>query len=336
MRLRMFAIAAGFEDADDCDALRHDPVFKMVVGHAPESGAPAVLAADHVAVGERACRKIELAECMGALVDQCCDGYRRAPEQIILDIDDTLDRGARAGSNCRCLNAHYDERCFLPIHIYGGLSGKPVAMILRAGMTPGGVEVRTILKHLVKRIRGHWPRVRILVRGDSHYGRHEAMEWCENNGVDYIFGLAGNKVLAALVRAAADNLCVRRAISGKEKLRRCLALGYGAESWKRERAVVARLEATTLGLDIRYVVTSREPLTISMKPSIVRAAKPRTSSSCTRPSSLPIGPPAEIRAPIRCASSCTPPPIGSITASGPRRPRARPWCWPSSAPCACA
>ena len=153
-------------------------------------------------------------------------------------------------------NAHYDERCFLPIHIYEGASGKPVAMILRAGKTPGGVEVRTILKHVIKRIRGHWPKVRILVRGDSHYGRHEAMEWCENNGVDYIFGLAGNKKLAALVRAAADNLCVRRAISGKEKLRRCLALRYGAKSWKRQRAVVARLEATTLGLDIRYVVTS--------------------------------------------------------------------------------
>ena len=94
------------------------------------------------------------------------------------------------------------------------------------------------------------------MRGDSHYGRHEAMEWCENNGVDYIFGLAGNQKLAALVREQADALCVRRAISGNEKLRCCLRFRYGAESWKRRRAIVARLEATTLGLDIRYVVTS--------------------------------------------------------------------------------
>lgn len=254
LRLRMFAIAAGYEDADDCDALRHDPVFKMAVGHAPESGAP-LCSQPTMSRLENAPGKIELARMQGALVDLFCDSYRRAPEQIILDIDDTLDR-VHGQQQLSLFNAHYDERCFLPIHIYEGLSGKPVAMILRAGMTPGGVEVRTILKHLVKRIRGHWPRVRILVRGDSHYGRHEAMEWCENNDVDYIFGLAGNKKLAALVRAAADNLCVRRAISGKEKLRRCLALGYGAESWKRQRAVVARLEATTLGLDIRYVVTS--------------------------------------------------------------------------------
>ncbi len=67
-------------------------------------------------------------------------------------------------------------------------SGKPVAVILREGKTPASVEVRTILKHVIGRIRGHWPKVRILVRGDSHYGRVEAMEWCEEQGVHYIFG----------------------------------------------------------------------------------------------------------------------------------------------------
>src|SRR5277367_5944037 len=87
-------------------------------------------------------------------------------------------------SNCcnqqlSLFNAHYDERCFLPIHIYEAASGKPVAMILREGKTPSGEEIRTVLKHVIKRIRRHWPRVHILVRGDSHYGRDEAMEWCE-------------------------------------------------------------------------------------------------------------------------------------------------------------
>ena len=254
LRLRMFAIAAGYEDADDCDTLRHDPVFKMAVGHAPESGA-ALCSQPTMSRLENTPSRIELARMQGALVDLVCDSYRRAPEKIILDIDDTLDR-VHGQQQLSLFNAHYDERCFLPIHIYEGLSGKPVAMILRAGKTPNGVEVRTILKHLIGRIRGHWPKVGILVRGDSHYGRHEAMKWCENNGVDYIFGLAGNKRLAAMVRAETDDLCVRRAISGQPKLRRCLALSYGAESWNRQRAVVARLEATTLGFDIRYVVTS--------------------------------------------------------------------------------
>ncbi|HUW80012.1 MAG TPA: transposase [Acidocella sp.] len=106
------------------------------------------------------------------------------------------------------------------MHIYEGTSGKPVAMILREGKTPSGKEVRTILKHVIKRIRAHWPKVQILVRGDSHYGRREAMEWCESAGVDYVFGYGGgNSVLDAMVRDDADALCVERATSGEEKLR---------------------------------------------------------------------------------------------------------------------
>jgi hypothetical protein len=154
-------------------------------------------------------------------------------------------------------NAHYDERCFLPIHIYEGTSGKPVAMILREGKTPSGKEVRTILKHVIKRIRSRWPKVHILVRGDSHYGRHEAMEWCESQGVDYVFGFGGgNSVLNAMICEQADALCVERATSGAEKLRRFARLRYGAKSWKRERRLVARIEATPKGLDVRYIVTS--------------------------------------------------------------------------------
>ena len=120
-------------------------------------------------------------------------------------------------------NAHYDERCFLPIHIYEGTTGKPVAMILREGKTPSGKEVRTILKHVIKRIRSHWPKVAILVRGDSHYGRDEAMEWCKNHDVDYVFGFAGNDVLHVLTREAADAICVQRALSANPSHRRLLA-----------------------------------------------------------------------------------------------------------------
>ncbi len=131
-----------------------------------------------------------------------------------------------------------------------------MAVILRPGKTPSGVEVRTILKHGIGHIRRHWPKVRILVRGDSHYGRDEAMTWCEANGIDYIFGLSGNDVLAAMLHPAADALCVKRALSGAAKLRRWSKLRYGAKSWDAPRRVIARLEATRLGLDIRYVVTS--------------------------------------------------------------------------------
>jgi Transposase DDE domain group 1 len=84
-------------------------------------------------------------------------------------------------------HAHYDSRCFL--------TGKPVAAILRPGKTPDRAEVALVLRHVIRRIRARWPKVDILVRGDSHYGRQEAMSWCERNRVGYVFGLAGNQVL---------------------------------------------------------------------------------------------------------------------------------------------
>lgn len=254
LRLRMLAIAAGYEDADDCDALRDDPAFKMAVGRLPESGA-ALCSQPTMSRLENAPSRTALARMMGAMIELFCASYARPPAAIVLDIDDTLDR-VHGQQQLSLFNAHYDERCFLPIHVYEGTSGKPVAIILRPGKTPGGVEVRTILKRVVAHIRRRWPRVAITVRGDSHYGRPEAMAWCEQNGVDYVFGLAGNDVLRAQLRAVADDLCVRRAESGEEKRRTWAETSYAARSWARQRRVVARLEATTLGLDTRYVVTS--------------------------------------------------------------------------------
>ena len=254
LKLRMFAIAAGYEDADDCDSLRYDPIFKMAVGRLPESGDP-LCSQPTMSRLENAPSKIEIARAMAAMVDQFCESYRRAPVSITLDIDDTFD-AVHGHQQLSLFNAHYDERCFLPIHIYEGTSGKPVAVILREGKTPAGVEVRTILKHVIGRIRGHWPKVRILVRGDSHYGRVEAMEWCEEQGIDYIFGFGGNAVLKAMTQEAADALCVERATRSAAKMRSFATLSYGAKSWNKERRIAARIEATQKGLDIRYVVTS--------------------------------------------------------------------------------
>ena len=255
LRLRMFAIAAGYEDANDFDRLRYDPIFKMAVGRSPESG-DALCSQPTLSRLENAPSRTELGRMMLAMIGQFCASYSRTPPSIVLDIDDTFD-AVHGHQQLSLFNAHYDERCFLPIHIYEGVTGKPVAIILREGKTPSGKEVRTILKHVLKRIHEHWPKVHILVRGDSHYGRHEAMEWCEQHGVDYIFGYGGgNSVLDAMVRADADALCVERAISGAQKLRSFAKLRYRAKSWTCERRLVARLEATQKGLDVRYIVTS--------------------------------------------------------------------------------
>ena len=204
---------------------------------------------------ENAPSRIEVARMTAALVDIFCRSFPAPPTAITLDIDDTCDP-VHGRQQLSLFNAHYDTRCFLPVHVYHVESGKPVAVLLRPGKTPSGAEVRTLLKHLVRRIRRHWPRTRLTFRGDSHYGRIEAMAWCEENGVDYIFGLAGNPVLHRFAYGVADDLKVRRAEAGAEKMRSFAAFDYAAGSWNRERRVVARLEASARGFDARYIVTS--------------------------------------------------------------------------------
>jgi hypothetical protein len=130
-----------------------------------------------------------------------------------------------------------------------------VVTILRPGKTPDGKEVRAHLRRLVRRIRRHWPNTVITIRGDGHYGRREAMDWCENNGVRYVFGLSKNAILDALVYAKADEVRTRHA-TGKADVRDYTETRYAAKSWSHPRRVVARFEATPKGLDTRYVVTN--------------------------------------------------------------------------------
>ncbi|BAR57098.1 putative transposase [Bradyrhizobium diazoefficiens] len=124
------------------------------------------------------------------------------------------------------------------------------------GKTPGGVEVRAHLRRLVRHIRTRWHNTQITFRGDGHYARPEAMAWCETNGIDYIFGLSGTKPLARKVDEVADDIRTRRAIENLPVLRGYTETRHKAKSWDRERRTVARIEATMLGLDIRFVVTS--------------------------------------------------------------------------------
>ena len=181
--------------------------------------------------------------------------YPAPPAAVTLDIDDTL--GVVHGHRQLSLfNAHYDERCFLPIHIYETATGRPVAMILRPGKTPTGKKVRGHLRRLVRRIRRHWPATRLTIRGDGHYSRPEVMDWCDEVGIDYVFGLPGNAVLARAVEDTADDIRTRRAETKNPGLRGYTETRYRAKSWKTERRACARIEATTLGLDIRFVVTS--------------------------------------------------------------------------------
>jgi hypothetical protein len=254
IRFRVLLIAAGYPDANDCDALRRDPAFKMAVGRPPESGAD-LCSQPTMCRLENLPTATALKRMMAAMVGLFCDSFAEVPRRIVLDIDDTEDR-VHGGQELALFHAHYGGRCFLPIHVYEAITGKPVAVILRPGKTPDGAEVTLVLRHIVRAIRARWPRVDILVRGDSHYGRPEAMAWCERNRVGYVFGLAGNRVLLTHVAGLAEQAALRRVEGAAEKVRRYAEFAYAAKTWGVERRVIARVEASDRGSDSRFVVTN--------------------------------------------------------------------------------
>jgi hypothetical protein len=254
LRARMLAIACGYEDADDLDYLRDDPGFKLACGRLPDSGAN-LCSQPTVSRWENAPTLREVIKLTYAMVDLYCASYARPPRAVTLDIDDTVDV-VHGHQQLSLFNAHYDERCFLPIHVYDTAMSRPVAVLLRPGKTPSGLEIRNHLRRLIRRIRVHWPHTRLTIRGDGHYGRPEIMAWCEANDIDYVFGLPGNKVLDRLVEPAADDLRVRRAEEQAAIVRGYTETRYGAKSWHCQRRVAARIEATTKGLDIRMIVTN--------------------------------------------------------------------------------
>ena len=254
LRARILAIACGYEDADDLDHLRGDPALKLACGHLPDSGRD-LCSQPTMSRWENAPSLREVIRLVRVMVALYCGSYDRPPASVTLDIDDTLDV-VHGHQQLSMFNAHYDERCFLPIHVYDTATSRPVAVLLRPGKTPSGQEIHGHLRRLVRMIRGHWPHTHITVRGDSHYARPEVMDFCDANSIDFVFGLAGNAVLRHLVEPAADHVRVRRAEANAAVIRRYTETRYGAKSWNANRRVAARIEATTQGLDIRYVVTS--------------------------------------------------------------------------------
>ena len=281
LRARMLAIACGYQDGNDFNFLRSDPAFKLACGRLPDKGAD-LCSQPTISRWENAPTLREIIRLTYALVDIWCRTYTKPPASVVLDIDDTLDV-VHGRQKLAEWNAHYDERCFLPIHIYDTATGRPVTMIQRPGKTPSGKEVRAWLRRLIKRIRRHWPKTRITIRGDSHYGREEAMSWCEANGVDYIFGLSGNAVLDRLVDAAADDIRVRRAEGRHAVLRGFAETRY--RLWRKSGECRARKQGQPSGskLDAHeaFILDLTETIKdISLADIAERLKKERGLSAC--------------------------------------------------------
>ena len=260
LRARMLAIACGYEDANDLAHLRSDPAFKLACGRLPDSGDD-LCSQPTMSRLENLPSRSEIRALIGVMVDVYCASYQRAPKTVTLDIDDTVEV-TYGKQQLSFFNAYEDEYCFKPIHVYDAANARPVLVLLRPGQTPSGREVRAVLYLLIKRIRTHWPKTRITIRGDSHYGRPEAMQWCEKNRVKYAFGIAGNSALEAHVQPTANAIAASYASACKrvgqdaDKVRGFTEFRYAAASWTTERRLIARVEASAMGVDRRYVATN--------------------------------------------------------------------------------
>ena len=256
IRFRMLMIAAGYEDGNDADTLRGDPMFKLALDRLPS--------------GEELCSQSTISRLENlpdlrallrlgrALVEQYCGSFGAVPKRIVLDIDDTFDR-VHGGQQLRLFNAFYDDYGFQPIVVFDD-EGRFVTALLRPGKRPSGVEIRGFVRRLVGAIRAQWPRVEILLRADSHYAAPEVFEWCRANRVDWIFGLAGNVALARHVTALEASTAARfqAAAPGRVKVRRFMQFYDAAASWSRVERIIARVEAGPEGTDTRYIVTNLE------------------------------------------------------------------------------
>jgi hypothetical protein len=253
LRFRMLMIAAGYEDGNDAASLRHDPAFKLALGRLPEGAAlcsqPTISRLENLP-GPRA-----LIRMARAMVGLYCASFRQVPRRITLDIDDTFD-AVHGGQQLRLFNAYYDEYGFQPIVVFDG-EGRPVAALLRPARRPTGQEVRGFLRRLVREIRGHWPRVEILLRADSHYCAPEVLDFCRAERVDFIFGVASTTTLRGHVETLERSTAARQAAAaGPDKLRRYKEFHDGAASWSRVERIIARVEASAQGTDTRFVVTN--------------------------------------------------------------------------------
>jgi hypothetical protein len=253
IRFRMLMIAAGYEDGNDADAQRRDPMFKLALDRLP-SGTE-LCSQSTISRLENLPDVRALLRLGRGLIEQYCASFRQVPKRIVLDVDDTFDR-VHGGQQLRLFNAYHDDYGFQPIVVFDG-EGRFVTALLRPGKRPGGREIRGFLRRLVGAIRATWPRVEILLRADSHYACPEVFDWCRANRVDWVLGLAPNAVLRRHVEALEKTTAERFwAMPAPGKRRRFKEFHDAAQSWSRVERIIARVEAGPEGTDTRFIVTN--------------------------------------------------------------------------------
>ena len=260
---RVFGIALGYEDLNDHDELRHDPVMAVLAGKLEarrDDCAPVA--------GKSTLNRLELSRLEPTryhkvshnpiaikrlMVDLFLDAHRRAPSEIVLDLDATDDpvHGEQEG---RFFNAYYDCYCYLPLYVFCGRH------LLAAKLRPASIDAAAgavaEVARIVAQIRDRWPNVRIVLRADSGFAREELMAWCEANSVHFLFGLQQNERLVAEVAGELARAEVRSRRAGKPARSFKEFMYRTRRSWSRRRRVIGKAEFTKDEANPRFVVTS--------------------------------------------------------------------------------
>lgn len=267
VRQRLLQIACGYEDQDDADTLRHDPLLKLVCGRDPEQGADLAsqptLSRLENAVDRRACYR--LAQALLAIYlrerERAAGGV---PTRVLLDLDSTDDptHGEQEGSS---YHGYYRQHMYHPLLVFDGQTDQLIAAVLRHGTVHASRGVVAVLSRVVSAIRARWPHVTIELRADSGfavpalYEYCEYCEYCERERIIYTIGLAPNTRLQALAAPLVEQAKQEHQQTG-EKVRLAAEGQYAADSWPHTRRVVYKAEELEKGSNLRFVVTSRTDL----------------------------------------------------------------------------
>ena len=255
---RIFGLAAGYEDANDHQYLRHDAAFQVAAGRTPaqnnydDEHSPLASPATHSRFENRidANAIFRLHE---TLVDTFLDSFEEPPEEIILDYDATDD--TTHGNQDECyFNGFYDSYCFLPLYVFCG--DQILVSYLRPSSVGAAHHSRGVTRLLVKKIRSRWPDVKLILRGDSGFAIERLMRWCDKNDVGYVFGLQKNNVLNGNIACEMTRAQILHSQTGTKQAVFKWFRYRTQQTWDRHRWVVGKAEHTDKGANPRFVVTN--------------------------------------------------------------------------------
>ena len=261
---RVYQIACGYEDQDDADALRTDPLLKQVCGRLPQSGAdlasqPTFSRLEN-AVSARTCYRLAQAVGEVYLQDRERDGV---PTHLILDLDGTDDptHGQQEGS---AYHGYYRQHQYHPLLVFDGATDHLITAVLRPGTVHASHGVVAILKRIVAAVRARWPAVTLELRADCGFAIPALYAWCEAEEIGYTIGVATNPRLTRAVADLQAEAEQQSAAQGGAKVRRLGETRYQATSWPHPRRVVMKAEVLPKGTNTRFVVTTRtdDPTTV--------------------------------------------------------------------------